>query len=104
MNRYGRIKSALRKAWLTSPERNAVKKQARVGRGVYRCKGYKRRSHKVSAKEVCVDHIEPVVNPSTGFTTWDELVDRLFVTEDKLQVLCKECHKQKSKDERINSL
>ena len=52
------------------------------------------------AKEVTVDHIDPVVDPETGFVSWDVFIERLFCSEDNLQVLCKECHKLKSALER----
>lgn len=51
------------------------------------------------AKNVQIDHIEPVV-PLTGFTNWDDFINRLFCSSDNLQVLCKECHKLKSAKER----
>lgn len=50
------------------------------------------------AKSVVVDHIEPVVATS-GFTNWDDVVQRMFCSAENLQVLCKECHRQKSKIE-----
>ena len=43
------------------------------------------------AKEVQVDHIEPVVD-SKGFNSWDVFIERLFCEKENLQVLCKECH------------
>lgn len=49
-------------------------------------------------KEIEVDHIEPVI-PETGFNTWDEFIERLFCPAENLQVLCKTCHKKKSKEE-----
>ena len=52
------------------------------------------------SKDVQVDHILPVVDPITGFTTWDEYIKRLYCDKDNLQVLCLTCHKQKSKLER----
>lgn len=56
--------------------------------------------HMESVKKlVQVDHIEPIVN-SSGFTTWDEYIKRLFCSVDNLQVLCKECHKIKTNKER----
>lgn len=103
------IRSALRAATLKWPPKNNVKKQARVERGVYICQGCKQ---KVPASivvkgerknNIYTDHIEPVVDPKKGFTTWDEFIKRLFVTEDKLQVLCKECHDVKTKEERYLS-
>lgn len=45
------------------------------------------------------DHIEPVI-PVTGFTTWDDCVERMFVEADGYQALCKECHDTKSKEEK----
>ena len=41
-----------------------------------------------------VDHIAPVVNPETGFTTWDDHIERLW--SRGLQVLCRACHDLKS--------
>jgi len=49
--------------------------------------------------ELAVDHIDPVV-PVTGFTTWDEVIERMFVEKDGLQVLCKACHKAKCDEEK----
>lgn len=48
---------------------------------------------------VQVDHIKPVVGPG-GFTTWDSYITNMFCDKDNLQVLCKECHQLKSKNER----
>jgi 5-methylcytosine-specific restriction endonuclease McrA len=45
-----------------------------------------------TAKDVQVDHIEPIVDPVKGFQTWDIFIDRLFCSADNLQVLCKPCH------------
>jgi 5-methylcytosine-specific restriction endonuclease McrA len=50
-------------------------------------------------KGVFVDHIIPVVDPAVGWTTWDDIVDRLFCEPDNLQLLCKECHSVKSLEE-----
>ena len=52
------------------------------------------------AKDVEVDHVTPVVDPATGFTTWDEFIKRLYCSTENLQVLDKECHKEKSASER----
>lgn len=52
-------------------------------------------SKEYTSKEVEVDHIEPVV-PLSGFVSWDNVIERMFVTADKLQVLCTKCHKKKS--------
>lgn len=49
--------------------------------------------------EVNVDHINPVVNPETGFTTWDEYIDNMYCSIENLQVLCDECHDIKTREE-----
>jgi 5-methylcytosine-specific restriction endonuclease McrA len=51
------------------------------------------------AKEVQVDHIEPVV-PLTGFISWDDTIARLFCEKEHLQVLCRRCHDDKTREER----
>ena len=45
------------------------------------------------AKVVQVNHKEPVV-PLTGFTTWDDYINRMFCDDSKLEVLCIPCHKK----------
>ena len=52
------------------------------------------------AKEVQVDHIDPVVVPSEGFVSWDKFISRLFCDKQNLQVLCKPCHKNKTAEEK----
>lgn len=49
--------------------------------------------------EIHIDHIEPVVDPNTGFTTFDIYIESLFVGVDGYQVLCIECHQVKSAEE-----
>lgn len=52
---------------------------------------------------VFVDHIEPIVDPKTGFTTWEDYIERMFCETDGLQLLCGECHDKKSMDERAET-
>lgn len=52
------------------------------------------------AKEVNVDHIEPVVCPVNGFENWDVYIKRMFCPKENLQVLCSTCHTAKTDDER----
>ena len=103
------VKGALRAAARRWPPKHQVKKDANRGRGKYLCNGYQRRNHIVPvslgsgssrANNVFVDHVIPVVDPIEGFTTWDEVVTRMFVEADGLQILCKDCHDIKTKDER----
>lgn len=46
-----------------------------------------------------VDHIEPVVG-TEGFSTWDTYIEQMFCPKENLQVVCKPCHKIKTKGER----
>ena len=49
--------------------------------------------------DVQVDHITPVVSPK-GFITWDNFINNLFCDVSNLQILCKQCHAVKTKEER----
>ena len=99
------ITSALRAASRKWGPRNEVKKKARVERGKYKCNMCKQtvpastgtRGKRIS--NVFVDHIDTVVDTVEGFTTWDDFIERLFVEESGLQLLCKACHDKKSKKE-----
>lgn len=51
------------------------------------------------ATQVQVDHIKPVVDPKKGFKDWNTFIKRLFCPADNLQVVCKPCHKVKTKEE-----
>ncbi len=79
-------------------------KNARVKRGLYECAGCgKHVTNTVKegakrVKNVFVDHIQPIV-PVTGWISWDSCIERMFCEEDNLQLLCKECHDKKSKEE-----
>ena len=56
------------------------------------------------AKEIQVDHIYPVIDPTVGFTTWDDVIRRMFCEQKDFQILCQECHKEKTKSEKQQSL
>jgi len=56
------------------------------------------------SSKVQVDHIAPVVDPKTGFTTWDAFIEGLFCGKENLQVLCIECHSQKTATERAEKV
>lgn len=49
---------------------------------------------------VLVDHINPIVDPCRGFTSWDEYIERTFCELEGFQVLCRACHSQKTAEER----
>ena len=105
------IKSALRAASNRWGPKYEVQKAARIERGIYLCAGYKRKPHSVPAslppkqgnkrrRKVTVDHIVPIIDPTKGFETWDKLISNLFCEVDGLQLLCSDCHTDKTKDER----
>jgi len=106
------IRGGLRSITMRWPPKNKVQKNARIERGVYLCAGYKTKSHEVPVSlppkpgnkrrinNVLVDHIQPVVDPVVGFVDWNTFIKRLFCEADGFQVLCKECHDAKTKDER----
>jgi|SRR5271165_4006899 len=48
-------------------------------------------------KQINRDHIEPVEDVKTGFTTFDNYIKRLLVKSDQIQILCeKTCHANKT--------
>jgi len=94
------VRNGLRALSYKWPPRYEAKKAAQVKRGVYKCIGYKRKSHECTTRQIQLDHIKPVIEVSTGHTTWDKYVNRLFCEEKNFQVLCKPCHKRKTKDDR----
>lgn len=58
-------------------------------------------------KMIAVDHINPIIDPEVGFTTWDDYISKLYF--GKLQILCnypglmdgkESCHSMKTKAER----
>lgn len=99
------IKNILRQGsrkW--APIHEAVKR-ANVRRGFYLCNGCKEEvptTIKVGNKRyknVLVDHIKPIIDPDIGFTNFHDFAENLFCELDNLQVLCKECHDKKTKEE-----
>lgn len=101
--------SALRAAssrW--GPKQQCIK-NARVRRGVYRCEECKElgpptlkplEGNKKRRNNICADHINPIVSPSTGFVDYNTWIDRWLVELDGFQALCWECHNTKTREER----
>jgi 5-methylcytosine-specific restriction endonuclease McrA len=104
------ITSTLRSGMRRWPPKWKALKSAEVGRIVNKKTG-KLAMHYICAgcnvphpsKDVQVDHIEPVVNPTTGFVSWDVYIDRMFCEKSNLQVLCTTCHRVKTKEEKDES-
>lgn len=106
--------SALRRIFRTYPPYNEVRNRAKE---VYYVKSKKGKDlkrvrfkcescgGKYAAKNVAIDHVESVV-PVTGLPTqtngdpdFNVYIKRLFCGIDNLQLLCKKCHADKSKNE-----
>ena len=102
------VTGALRTATRRWPPKYKALKEAFVGRQVnkktnklamhYRCAGC---DNEFVSNDVQVDHISPAVDPAKGFVSWDVYVDRLFCETSYLQVLCLNCHKKKTAEEKL---
>ena len=103
---FGFIRSALRRAWTKYPVRYQVMDAAKkpyTGKDkrtkwVYECASCK---GKFKSTEVQVDHIKPA-GTLKDYKDLPSFVRNLFCEADNLQVLCKECHNKKTKEERSN--
>lgn len=91
------ILAGLGKAWMFWPARLEAKKRSKhpTKSGWYICEICKGEREKIQ-----IDHIIPCIRPADGFTSWDDYIKSRFVeTADKLQAICVDCHKEKSKRE-----
>lgn len=108
----GWIISLLRRGTMRYPPRNDALREAKTEKRInvatgrlaqhYKCAGC---GGEFSLKNVCVDHIEPVIKPGQGFVSWDVYIERMFCTKENLQVLCSKCHDVKTameKEEKKN--
>ena len=91
------IKSALRSASRRWGPAYTCKKNARTARNTYKCSLCNK---SVGNKDIKIDHIHPVVDPTKGFESWDKFIERLFVELDGYQAICITCHKAKTAEER----
>ena len=99
------VKSALRSASQRWPPKYQVLNEAYVGQQINKSSGRMAKHFRCNKcldlfpqKEVEVNHLTPVVLTS-GFDSWDGVIERLFCEKDKLEVLCKPCHKLVTKEE-----
>lgn len=106
------IRSALRRAFARHPA--VAECMRRVRKEVPKLKNDGTLAKKPSVFYLCnvcmdyvgstwveVDHITPVVSADGTFVDWNEFIGRLFCDADNLQVICKDCHKCKTQEERI---
>lgn len=93
--KYGWYKSQLRKVWNMSPMYVEAMRRVTPRPTIRVCQTCKK---EVFWKMVEVDHMEPCVAVN-GITDMATFAARLNCPSDKLQVLCLECHQQKSRKE-----
>ncbi len=82
-----KIVSAIRRLWFYSFQRREAVKRCKEGK-FYRCEKCKKLNEKIQ-----VDHINPTVNPETGWDGYDGFITRMFCPSDQLKNLCHGCHK-----------
>lgn len=82
------IRSALRKLWLRSVERSRALK-----RDNYTCQGCGKKQSRAKGKEFSVE-----VHHKDGIDRWNEITElikgTLLQDPEKLETLCKKCHKE----------
>lgn len=83
-----KIRSAIRQVWQRCEARKLVVKRCKLPKGYAKCEGCDQ-----VVPKVYVDHIEPVGVFGYGF------IERLFVPSHRMNGLCDECHKAKTKAE-----
>lgn len=90
----GRIRSHLRKLWMTSRERSSALK-----REGYCCERCGVKQSRAKGREVAVE-----VHHSNRITNWQEIIavvrENLLTSPDNLEVLCKQCHKEHHENEK----
>lgn len=82
-----------RYAWSHWPAKQEALVEARQSRGKYLCADC---GELFGPREVNADHIHARVDPKRGWVSLDEYVARTLVPADKLQILCRPCHRRKS--------
>lgn len=98
-NSNSAFRSALRRAFTHSPQIKAVMLAARKEEIKYNKDGSIAKKKAVfyqcaickqwfKSAHVAVDHIDPVINPETGFVDWNTFIERLDCPEINLQVVC----------------
>ncbi len=105
------IKSALRAASQRWPPKFSALADAKRGKRIntatgriaehYQCASCKK---EFPASAIQVDHILPVIDPNVGFSTWDDVIKRMFCEAEGFQIVCKRCHKVKTTAERQTAI
>lgn len=98
------VRSALRKAFTRWPPKYTCLNNAKTPytgsstrqKWQYKCSEC---GGQFQMKEIEVDHLVPA-GSLKDYSDLPGFVERLFVSEDKMQTICKPCHKAKTKRER----
>ena len=112
-----KIMTILRKASFAHKPRNEVKEKCKIDAALYECqhcktyvyegesqKNYVKYLEKYPNNTVIMqvfhmDHVNPVIDPNSGWVSWDSVINRMFCGHDGWQGLCPSCHKIKTDDE-----
>lgn len=117
--RKGKILSALRKITYSWKPINEAQERVKVAPATFECSScgkwcYTGKSDKnlnklqlehpdknIEMIGICRDHIDPVIPLVKGWEwSWDEIIERMLCLEvDKIQILCRMCHDEKTKKE-----
>lgn len=105
------IKSTLRSGSQRWPPKYKALNEAKQGKKINEASGRLAEHYRCAAcrgsypaKGIQVDHITPVIDPAVGFTTWDDVIKRMFCEQEDFQILCRECHQEKTNSEKQQSL
>jgi 5-methylcytosine-specific restriction endonuclease McrA len=106
-NENAAIRSAVRRIFSRSPVVREILNKSRRERTWYKKNGTEASKPRVEfqcsscgewfmGKDIQVDHVDPVVDPTVGFLDWNTFIERLFCNASNLKILCKAEHKAKS--------
>lgn len=91
------VKAQLRRASVWKWPAAGIAIQRNKIDGMVQCDGCK---SYYTEKNINRDHIEPVM-PVTGWISWENYIERLFVKSSGIQILCIPCHDSKTMVENI---
>lgn len=105
------IRGALRKAQQRSEYYKAFLDSQRIVRPHYNKDGSRSKRDRVfyrcnscqnefSLKDIQIDHIDPIGSLKSIYEV-QKFIERLYCPYDNLQIICKDCHKVKTKFERM---
>lgn len=87
------VKQTLRRASYRWPFKHMERQSQKIDYGMYKCVSC---GSAFGPKELNSDHKNPIEDVKTGFTDWNNYIDRSFVKSNGFQTLCIPCHSAKS--------